>query len=67
MYPTHQWQFILEQYYQQVSYHMTISLYLVIGYTIWMHIWNITRNKRLPLQQNRFFLLKMEIPSIFGC
>ena len=43
---------------------MTISLYLVIGFDIWMHILNIPRNKRLPLQQNLIFLLKMEFLSI---
>ena len=29
-----------------------------------MHILNIPSNKRLPLQQNLVFLLKMEFPSI---
>ena len=43
---------------------MSISLYLVIGFNIWMHILNIPRNKRLPWQWNLLFLLKMEFPSI---
>ena len=29
-----------------------------------MHILDIPRNKRLPLQQNLIFLLKLEYPSI---
>ena len=43
---------------------MTISLYLVIGFDIWMHNLNFPRNKRLPWQQNLIFLLKLEFPSI---
>ena len=43
---------------------MTILLYLVIVFDIWMHILNIPRNKRLPKQQNLAFKLKMEFPSI---